>query len=272
MNNDMFSLKGKVAVVCGGAGVLGSAIAAAFGRAGAKVAIADLKGAVEAAAKLSAQGIEAKGYAANAMEKASLEVARDAIIKDMGPVHILLNAVGGNMPDATTGPEKPIWDMPVSALEKVVGLNLFGGAIIPSQVFCPMMAKNPAGGSVINIASMNAIRPLTRIPGYSAAKAAVANWTMWFAVHIAKEYNPKLRVNAIAPGFFLTEQNRFLLTEKSGGWTDRGKTILAHTPMGRLGEPDDLAGAVIWLASDASAFVTGTVVPIDGGFAAFSGV
>ncbi|MEK7476595.1 MAG: SDR family oxidoreductase [Candidatus Coatesbacteria bacterium] len=273
MNNDIFSLKGRVAAVIGGAGVLGSAIAAAFGRAGARVAIADLKGAPEAAAKLAAAGIEAKGYAANAMEKPSVEAARDAIIRDFGSVNILLNAVGGNMPDATTGPEKPIWNMPIPALEKVVGLNLFGGAIVPSQVFCQAMAANPAGGSVINIASMNAIRPLTRIPGYSAAKAAVANWTMWFAVHIAKEYNPKLRVNAIAPGFFLTEQNRFLLTERQGGgWTERGKTILAHTPMGRLGEPDDLAGAVIWLASDASAFVTGTVIPIDGGFSAFSGV
>lgn len=269
---DMFSLKGRTAAVIGGAGVLGSAIAAAFGRAGARVAVVDLKGAPEAAAKLAATGVEAKGYAANAMEKAALETARDAIVKDFGAVNILLNAVGGNMPDATTSPEKPVWNMPIPALEKVVGLNLFGGAIIPSQVFCEAMAKNPAGGSVINIASMNAIRPLTRIPGYSAAKAAVANWTMWFAVHIAKDYNPKLRVNAIAPGFFLTEQNRFLLTDKSGGWTDRGKTILAHTPMGRLGEPDDLAGAVIWLASDASAFVTGTVVPIDGGFSAFSGV
>ncbi|MDD5636056.1 MAG: SDR family oxidoreductase, partial [Atribacterota bacterium] len=157
-------------------------------------------------------------------------------------------------------------------LEKVVGLNLFGGAILPSQVFGKEMLKNEEGGSIINISSMAAFRPLTKVLGYSAAKAAVSNFTQWLAVHFAQEYNPKLRVNAIAPGFFLTTQNKYLLTNEDGSLTKRGELVIAHTPAGKFGDPEDLIGACVWLASDNANFVTGIVVPIDGGFSAFSGV
>ncbi|HPP67449.1 MAG TPA: SDR family oxidoreductase, partial [bacterium] len=164
------------------------------------------------------------------------------------------------------------FDLPLEALEKVVVLNLFGGAILPAQVFGKEMVKNPEGGSIINISSMNAFRPLTRIPGYSAAKAAVSNFTQWLATHFAMEYNKLLRVNAIAPGFFLTQQNRYLLTDENNNLTLRGQTIIKHTPMGRFGNPEDLIGTCIWLASKASVFITGIVIPIDGGFNAYSGV
>lgn len=164
------------------------------------------------------------------------------------------------------------FDLPLSALEKVIALNLFGGAILPAQVFGKIMKDQKEGGSIINISSMNAFRPLTRIPGYSAAKAAVSNFTQWLAVHFALEYNKKLRVNAIAPGFFLTQQNKYLLLDENGNLTERGKAIINHIPMGDFGNPDDLIGVVIWLASDASKYVTGTVIPIDGGFNAYSGV
>ena len=186
---------------------------------------------------------------------------------------ILVNAAGGNLPTATTAPQQRFFDLPLEALDNVIKLNLFAGAILPAQVFGRAMAEHSAGGVILNISSMNALRPLTRIPGYSAAKAAVSNFTQWLAVHMAQEYNPRIRVNALAPGFFLTDQNRFLLTESATGeLTERGQTILAHTPMARFGQPDDLAGTVVWLCSDAAAFVTGVVLPIDGGFSAFSGV
>jgi NAD(P)-dependent dehydrogenase (short-subunit alcohol dehydrogenase family) len=266
----MFDLTSRVAVVVGGNGVLGSAIARALGEAGAKVAVIGRREPGLAAAKLAESGAAVKAYKADAMQRAELEAAHDLVRKDLGPVAVLVNAVGGNMPEATTAPDRAFFDLPLAGLEKVVGLNLFGGAILPCQVFCRDMVKS--GGSVINIASMAGVRPLTRIAGYAAAKAGVANFTQWFAVHAAKEFTPKLRVNAIAPGFFLTEQNRYLLKAADGGWTDRGKAILAHTPQDRFGNPEDLAGAAVWLASDASEFVTGTVIPVDGGFSAFSGV
>ena len=192
-------------------------------------------------------------------------------MRDFEEIDILVNCAGGNREDATTSEKLSFFDLPLSALEKVINLNLFGGAILPSQVFGKNMIKNKSA-SIINISSMNALRPLTRIPGYSAAKAAVSNFTQWLAVHFAQEYNKNLRVNAIAPGFFLTAQNRFLLLDKDENLTPRGKTIIAHTPMGEFGRPEDLIGVCIWLAADASRFVTGTVIPIDGGFSAFSGV
>lgn len=274
MNNylDIFSLKGKTAVITGGAGVLGSAIAKGLGKAGAKIALCDIVNADKVAEKIKSEGIKAKGYYLDVMDIEKIKICRDEVIKDFGKVDILLNAAGGNMKEATTSEELKFFDLPLSALEKVVGLNLFGGAILPSQVFGRDMIKNQDGGSIINISSMNAFRPLTRIPGYSAAKAAVSNFTQWLAVHFAREYNKRLRVNAIAPGFFLTSQNRFLLTNEDGSLTPRGKTIIAHTPMGKFGDPEDLIGACIWLASDASKFVTGIIVPVDGGFSAFSGV
>ncbi|MCK4308741.1 MAG: SDR family oxidoreductase [Candidatus Atribacteria bacterium] len=271
-NLKMFSLEEKTAVITGGAGVLGSAIARGLGKAGAKIALCDIVNADKVAQELQEEGIIAKGYYINVMDIEKIKVCRDEVIRDFGKVDILLNAAGGNMKEATTSEELKFFDLPLSALEKVVGLNLFGGAILPSQVFGKDMIKNQDGGSIINISSMNAFRPLTRIPGYSAAKAAVSNFTQWLAVHFAQEYNKNLRVNAIAPGFFLTAQNRFLLTNEDGSLTSRGETIIAHTPMDKFGDPEDLIGTCIWLASDASKFVTGIIVPVDGGFSAFSGV
>jgi NAD(P)-dependent dehydrogenase (short-subunit alcohol dehydrogenase family) len=271
-NLKMFSLEGKTAVITGGAGVLGSAIARGIGKAGAKIALCDIVNADKVAKQLQEEGIIAKGYYINVMDMEKIKTCRDEVIKDFNKVDILLNAAGGNTKGATTSEDLKFFDLPLSALEKVVGLNLFGGAILPSQVFGKDMIKNQDGGSIINISSMNAFRPLTRIPGYSAAKAAVSNFTQWLAVHFAQEYNKNLRVNAIAPGFFLTAQNRFLLTREDGNLTPRGETIIAHTPMDKFGDPKDLIGACVWLASDASKFVTGIIVPIDGGFSAFSGV
>ncbi len=272
---DMFKLEGKVAVVAGGGGVLGGAIAEGFGSLGATVAVGDLLpgNAAAVAKKVDEAGGKGKGYEMDAFSKESIQACCDGVIADFGKVDILINAVGGNMPGATTSPEQTFFDLPSEAIKKVMELNLIGGTIVPCQVFIKAMLDNKDGGSIINISSMNAFRPLTRIPGYSAAKAAVSNFTQWLAVHVAQEYNPNIRVNAIAPGFFLTDQNRFLLTDKeTGAPTERGKTIIAHTPMGRYGAPEDLIGATAWLASDAARFVTGIVVPIDGGFSAFSGV
>ncbi|HQL96183.1 MAG TPA: SDR family oxidoreductase, partial [Candidatus Hydrogenedentes bacterium] len=264
-----------VAVVTGGGGVLGGAIAEGLAGAGATVAVADLlPDMADACAKrITDAGGTAKGYLLNVFERATIEACRDAVVRDFGRVDILINGVGGNMKGATTSAEQSFFDLPEDALRKVFDLNLVGGTIVPSQVFLQAMRGNADGAVIINISSMNAFRPLTRIPGYSAAKAAVSNFTQWLAVHLAQEYNQKLRVNAIAPGFFLTDQNRFLLVDKDTGKpTPRGETIMAHTPMGHYGAPEDLVGAAVWLASDASRFVTGIVLPVDGGFSAFSGV
>lgn len=269
---EMFNLKGKSAVITGGAGILGSKIAEGLGSAGARVIICDIKNAEEVAERTRSKGIDANGYFIDVLNKDEIKKCHDKIISDFKKIDILVNAAGGNIKEATTSKELSFFDLPLEGLEKVVALNLFGGAILPCQIFGKSMAENPKGGSIINISSMNALRPLTRIPGYSAAKAAVSNFTQWLAVHFAFEYNKKLRVNAIAPGFFLTEQNRYLLLDEKENLTNRGKTIISHTPMGRFGEPEELIGALIWLASSASNFVTGIVLPIDGGFNAFSGV
>ncbi|MCX8082221.1 MAG: SDR family oxidoreductase [bacterium] len=267
----MFSLEGKKAVITGGGGVLGSEIARVLGMAGAYIFICDIKNYNETAEMLRKEGIRAEGYFMNVLEKNVIKDTADKILKN-GKINILVNAAGGNVKEATTSDTMSFFDLPLEGLEKVIALNLYGGAILPSQIFGKAMAENSEGGSIINISSMNAFRPLTRIPGYSAAKAAVSNFTQWLAVHLAQEYNTKLRVNAIAPGFFLTQQNRYLLMDEKGTLTARGQSIISHTPMKRFGEPDDLAGIVIYLASDASKFVTGTVIPVDGGFNAFAGV
>jgi NAD(P)-dependent dehydrogenase (short-subunit alcohol dehydrogenase family) len=205
------------------------------------------------------------------LDPASLQRAADRILEQFGRIDALVNGAGGNHPKSTTGPEASFFDLPSDALRWVFDLNVLG-TILPSQVFGRIMAQQQSG-TVLNISSMNAFRPLTRIPAYSAAKAGVSNFTQWLAVHLAQEYSPRIRVNAIAPGFFLTQQNRFLLTdEKTGDLTPRGHSIISHTPMGRFGKPEDLFGAVLWLLSPASAFVTGIVIPVDGGFSAFSGV
>ena len=268
--NDLFDLQGKVAVVTGGAGVLCSSMCRALAEAGTKVAVLDLRS--EPAETLAVElGNESIGVACNVLDKASVESAAQKVMEVFGRVDILINGAGGNKPQATTNPEQTFFDLPADAMRWVFDLNLMG-TILPSQVFGKLMAAQK-GGIILNISSMNAFRPLTRIPAYSAAKAGVSNFTQWLAVYIAQEYSPDIRVNAVAPGFFLTEQNRFLLTDKdSGDLTPRGQTIIAHTPQGRFGTPDDLIGTMLWLVSPASAFVTGIVVPVDGGFSAFSGV
>jgi NAD(P)-dependent dehydrogenase (short-subunit alcohol dehydrogenase family) len=248
-------------------------MAKAIAKAGAKVAVLDL---IEAAAKKIADEIKAdKGVAiavtCNVLEKASLEAARKKIMDELGRIDILINGAGGNKKEATTSPEMSFFDIPPEAVRFVFDLN-FLGTLLPTQVFGKEIAKS-GKGVILNVSSMNAFRPLTKIAAYSAAKAAVSNFTQWLAVHMCQNYSKDIRVNAIAPGFFLTEQNRFLLTdEKTGQLTPRGKTIIDHTPMSRFGDPEDLVGTTLWLLSDASKFVTGVVVPVDGGFSAFSGV
>lgn len=267
-----FSLEGKNSVILGGGGVLGSSIALGLGRAGSTVAICDINDTDKIIENLKNEHINAKSYHIDVMDKAKIEQCKDEILKDFGKIDVLVNAAGGNIKEATTSKDLLFFDLNLSAMERVISLNLFGGAILPAQIFGKFMVNNKDGGSIINISSMNAIRPLTRIPGYSAAKAAVSNFTQWLSVHLALEYNKKLRVNAIAPGFFLTQQNHYLLFDKDEKLTDRGQNIICHTPMARFGEPEDLIGVCIWLASDASRFVSGIVIPIDGGFSAYSGV
>jgi NAD(P)-dependent dehydrogenase (short-subunit alcohol dehydrogenase family) len=245
----------------------------ALAQLGAKVAVLDLS--VEAAQRVAdeigANGGEALAVYADVLDRLSLEAARQTILDHFNRIDILINGAGGNKKQATTSSELSFFDLPPEAVRLVFDLNCLG-TILPSQVFGKQMVEQ-AEGVILNISSMNAFRPLTRVPAYSAAKAAVSNFTQWLAVHIAQEYSPHIRVNAIAPGFFLTEQNRSLLTDvATGELTQRGRDILAHTPMNRFGVPEDLLGTVIWLLSPASSFVTGVVVPVDGGFSAFSGV
>ena len=271
--SELYNISGRSAVVTGGAGVLCAALCRALAAAGAKVAVLDLnaEAAESLAADIRSSGADSIGLACNVLEKESLEAAAQEVLAKFGRVDILINGAGGNKPAATTNPEQTFFDLPADALRWVIDLNLMG-TILPSQVFGKLMAGQKSG-VILNISSMNAFRPLTRIAAYSAAKAGVSNLTQWLAVHMAQEYSPDIRVNAIAPGFFLTEQNRFLLTDKENGeLTPRGQSIIKHTPLGRFGAPDDLLGTVFWLLSPASAFVTGIVVPVDGGFSAFSGV
>jgi NAD(P)-dependent dehydrogenase (short-subunit alcohol dehydrogenase family) len=265
-----FTVNNQVAVVTGGAGVLCAAMCRALVDAGAKVAVLDLS--LERAQALAAElGPHAIGAVCNVLEKQSLEQAVQKVVTAFGQIDILINGAGGNNPRATTNPAQSFFDLPAEAMQWVFDLNLMG-TVLPAQVIGKIMAQQKSG-VILNISSMNAFRPLTRIAAYSAAKAGVSNYTQWLAVHMAQEYSADIRVNAIAPGFFLTEQNRFLLTNKeTGELTARGQSILAHTPMRRFGSASDLLGTVLWLVSPASAFVTGIVVPVDGGFSAFSGV
>ena len=264
-----FNVQGKNAVVTGGAGVLCGAMCRALAKAGVKVAVLDLRpGPAESLAAELGNG--AIGITCNVLEKASVEAAAQKVLEALGRVDILINGAGGNKPQATTNPEQSFFDLPAEALRWVFDLNLMG-TILPSQVFGKIMADQK-GGVILNVSSMNAFRPLTRIPAYSAAKAGVSNFTQWLAVYMAQEYSPEIRVNAIAPGFFIGEQNQRLLLNEDGSLTPRGHQIMSHTPMARFGSPDDLIGTLLWLVSPASAFVTGIVVPVDGGFSAYSGV
>jgi NAD(P)-dependent dehydrogenase (short-subunit alcohol dehydrogenase family) len=271
---NLFQLSGMVAVITGGAGVLCSEMSRALARLGVKVAVLDIL--EDEAEKIANEIVGARGEAialqCNVLDKTSLKVARDKVLARFSRVDILINGAGGNKKEASTSPDLSFFDLPSDAIRWVFDLNLLG-TLIPSQVFGKSMVEQ-GSGSILNVSSMNAFRPLTRTPAYASAKAAVSNFTQWLAVHIAQEYSPTIRVNAIAPGFFLTEQNRFLLTdEATGDLTPRGRTIIEHTPMGQFGSPKDLIGTVVWLLSPvAASFVTGIVVPVDGGFSAFSGV
>jgi len=275
-------LNGKVCVITGGAGVLGSSMVKALASVGMKIAIADINKEVadqvagEIAAEYNAQII---GVAANVLDKESLEKAKAEINEKLGPIDILINGAGGNSPLATTKveqmeekdidhPEDTFYGLQLEGFDKVFALN-FKGTLLPTMVFTQDMLKNRKG-VVLNISSMNSYKPLTKIPAYSAAKASINNFTEWLAVHLAKV---GIRVNAIAPGFFITNQNRFLvLDEKTGGFSPRGQKIVNNTPMGKFGEPDDLQGATLFLLSDISSFITGIIIPVDGGYSAFGGV
>ncbi len=270
-----FSLEGRTAVLIGGAGAIGSAVASGLGRAGATLVIADVAQAKAdgAAGRLNEDGLPAKGEWVDALDRDSIESLRDRVLTEYASVDILVNLAGGNLPEASTSADRRFFDLPLDAFERAVAINLFAGAILPTQVFAEAMVEQVDGAAIVNTASMNAIRPLTRIPAYSASKAAVANFTQWLAVHIAQEYTPAVRVNAVAPGFFVTDQNRYLLYDReTGGLTPRGQQVIDHTPMGRMGDPMDVAGPVCFLVSPASAFVTGVVLPVDGGFSAYAGV
>lgn len=268
-----FDLTGQTAVVTGGYGVLCSAIARGLARAGVRVAVLgrDLEKAQGVVRQIEVEGGQAIAARCDVLDKSSLLEAADQVLGEFGKIDILINGAGGNTPQATTSPELSFFDLSVDALSGVFDLNMLG-TLLPSQVFGRPMAE--AGrGSIINISSMSAYRALTRVAVYSAAKAGVSNFTQWLAVHMAQEYSPAIRVNAIAPGYFLTEQNRFLLTDiQTGELTKRGKAIMAHTPMNRFGDPDELISAVIWLVSPGASFVTGVVIPIDGGVQAYSGI
>ena len=271
--SQLFELNAKTAVITGGGGVLCSTMSRALARAGVEVAVLDI--ALDAAecvvAEIRAEGGEAIAVQCNVLDKASIESAARVVLEKFGRADILINGAGGNKKEATTSEDLRFFDLPSEAVRWVFDLN-FIGSLLPSQIFGAIMVEQQEG-IILNISSMSAFQPLTRIPAYSAAKAAVSNFTQWLAVHIAQEYSANIRVNALAPGFFLTEQNRFLLTNQAdGSLTDRGQKIIANTPQQKFGNPEDLLGAMFWLLSPAAQFVTGIVVPIDGGFSAFSGV
>jgi len=269
----LFDVSGKCVAITGGAGVLCGEMARALAARGAKVAVLDIMD--EAAAKLCDEITSAGGQAVsvhcNVLEKDSIAGAAAEAAEKLGKVDVLINGAGGNKKQATCVPPETLYfDLDADAIRWVFELNCLG-TMLPCQVFGKAMAEE-GEGNIVNISSMNAFTPLTRIAAYSAAKAAVSNFTQWLATYMAQNHSTSIRVNAIAPGFFLTEQNRFLLTNEDGSPTPRGKQIIDGTPMGRYGEPADLVGTLTWLISDASKFVTGIVVPVDGGFSAYSGV
>jgi NAD(P)-dependent dehydrogenase (short-subunit alcohol dehydrogenase family) len=269
----MYDFTGKSVMLTGGAGVLAGELACALFGCNANVAIVDRDPALadQLIKRIEPVGNRAIVVYGDVLDPKIMQSATEQVIKAFGKVDILVNAAGGNNPKATTNSTTTFFDLPPDAIRFVTDLNLLG-TIIPSQIVGKHMAERKEG-VILNISSMNAFRPLTRIAAYSAAKAAVSNFTQWLAVYMAQDVSPNIRVNAVAPGFFLTNQNRYLLTEKdTGNLTERGKKIIDHTPMGRFGEPEDLFGTVMWLISPASRFVTGIVVPVDGGFSAYSGV
>jgi len=268
----LFDLHGSAAVVTGGSGVLGSAMARGLAQAGARIAVLGrrLDRAKAVAAQIEQAGGEAIPVTADVLDPAALARARDEVLGRWGRVDILVNAAGGNVPQATLADGGSVFDMPAEAWRAAMELN-FMGTLLPIQTFGAAMAAT-GRGSIVNISSMASQRVLTRVPAYSSAKAAIENLTRWLAADFARKHGAGLRVNAVAPGFFIGEQNRRMLTNEDGSLTARGGKIIEHTPAGRFGEPDDLIGTVIWLCAPASRFVTGVVVPVDGGFSVFSGI
>jgi NAD(P)-dependent dehydrogenase (short-subunit alcohol dehydrogenase family) len=270
--SEMFSLKNKVVLISGATGVLGSVMAKSLAKAGAQVLILgrnktkinELVGSIQQDSGL------ASGYIADVTDDEQLTQVKENIEITFGHIDVLINAAGGNMPEATIGPKQSLLDMDTEAFRKVMELNYFG-SLIPIKTFLPLLIKSKTS-SIINISSITAKRPLTRVLGYSSAKSAIENLTRSLAIEFANKYGAGIRVNAIAPGFFLTEQNRELLTKKDGTVSPRGEQILKNTPMNKFGEPEDLLGAVHWLCSNASQFVTGEIICVDGGFNAYSGV
>jgi NAD(P)-dependent dehydrogenase (short-subunit alcohol dehydrogenase family) len=277
MNRDdlmaMYDFTGKTFAVTGGAGALGSDVVVALAGCGANVMILDLRlGGIPAIKeRLGERASQVDAIEVNVMSRDSLAAAGEAINQRFGSLYGLVNAAGGNSPRATVSPEMSFFDIPEEGMRFVLDLNLLG-TIMPCQILAQQMAGT-GEGVILNYSSMNAFRPLTNIAAYSASKAGITNFTAWLAVHLAQNYSGKIRVNAIAPGFFIGEQNRFLLVDKeTDGWTPRGQKVIDHTPMGRFGIPEDLLGTVLWLLSPAAAFVTGITVPVDGGFSAYAGV
>jgi len=267
-----FSLEGKVIVVTGGTGILGNSFVNAIVEAGGAVGIlgrnADI--ANERADAINKNGGKAIALVADAMDEEQLIAARTKIIAAFGKIDGLVNAAGGNMPDGVLQPEESVFKMKMDGMKKVLDLNLWG-TLIPTQIFGEAIAET-GRGSIVNISSMNSKKAVTKVLGYNMGKAAVDCYTQWFAVELANRYGDKIRMNALAPGFFLTEQNRNLLTTPDGGFTPRGQSVIKQTPFKRFGDPDELKGALVWLLSDASQFVTGAMICVDGGFSIFSGV
>jgi len=269
---NLFDLEQKTIILTGGCGVLGGGIAKYLLENNATVILLHYKEAplLDAVNDFKKISEKVEGYVCNVVEEKGLQEVAKKIIHTYGKIDALINAAGGNKPGATVGPSQSVFDVDVNQFKQVIDLNLFG-SIIPSLIFGKEMAKNKKG-TIINISSMAADRAITRVMGYSASKAAIDNFTKWMAVELAQKYGDSMRVNAIAPGFFIGNQNRALLTNEDGSYTERGNTIIKNTPMNRFGNADELNGAIHYLCSDASKFVTGIVIPIDGGFSAFSGV
>ncbi len=274
MNNiySLFSLENKNVVLTGGAGILASAMAKAFLQAGANVIILDIneERLKEKVHELKIFRPTVEGFYCDVLNEESIRNAEKNILKHFNTIDVLVNAAGGNVPSATVPPDKTIFDISIENIAKAHDLN-FWGTVKPTLIFGYQIAKQ-GKGSIINISSMASFRSISRVMGYSAAKAAIDNFTRWMAVEVSRKFGSGIRVNAIAPGFLITEQNRSLLTNPDGSLTERGKAVIAMTPFGRFGEPEELIGTVLWLSSDASKFVTGVVVPVDGGFSIYSGV
>jgi NAD(P)-dependent dehydrogenase (short-subunit alcohol dehydrogenase family) len=271
MSTDAFDLSERVAVVTGGYGVLGGTVAAGLARAGARVAVLGRRrDAAEAKAEeIRAAGGRAMAVVADALDERQVRAARGEVLRAWGRVDALVNAAGGNVARARND-DRPVFEVPSDAFDEALRLNLHG-TVVPSMAFGAAMAEQGAG-CIVNISSMAAIRALSGVLAYSVAKAGIDAFTRWLAVDLARRYGDRVRVNAVAPGFFVSEQNRAVLVAPDGGYTERARSIIAHTPMGRFGRPEELVGAVQWLCSDAASFVTGVVIPVDGGFSTFGGV